>query len=106
MLKTRSWKYRAFLRYLRLFKYASFYWDRGEFLESYYTLMRYLDDIVDGDAPLPEGYKNAEEYLLEKIDFSEYPSKPKDEVDFLMTHCFQVADKFGENFQSDDRRPT
>ena len=45
MLETRGWKYRSFLRYLRVFKYAAFSWNRGEFLECYYTLMRYLDDI-------------------------------------------------------------
>ena len=49
MLKTRGWKYRAFLRYLRFFKYAAFAPTRGEFLESYYVLMRFLDDVVDGD---------------------------------------------------------
>lgn len=58
MLKTRGWKYRAFLRYLRLFKYFAFSPTCGAFLESYYTLMRYLDDIVDGDTPLPLGYEN------------------------------------------------
>ncbi|MCO6491362.1 MAG: hypothetical protein J5I98_23290 [Phaeodactylibacter sp.] len=43
-LRTRGAKYRSFLRYLRLFKYAAFSPLRGTFLESYYTLMRYLDD--------------------------------------------------------------
>ena len=42
MLKTRGWKYRSFLLYLRLFKYAAFAPVRGEFLESYYVLMRFL----------------------------------------------------------------
>ncbi len=51
MLRTRGWKYRAFLRYLRLFKYVALAPTRGKFLESYYTLMRYLDDVVDGDIP-------------------------------------------------------
>ena len=50
MLATRGWKYRAFLRYLRFFKYAAFAPIRGKFLECYYVLMRFLDDIVDGDA--------------------------------------------------------
>ena len=67
MLKTRGWKYRAFLRYLRFFKYAAFAPTRGEFLESYYVLMRFLDDIVDGDAPLPEGYLNESDYILGKL---------------------------------------
>ena len=98
MLNTRERKYRSFLRYLRFYKYASFSWNRGKFLESYYTLMRYLDDVVDGDAPLPEGYINGTEYLTEKIRFSEDPRHPDDEVDFLMLHCFDLAKSFGEDF--------
>lgn len=99
MLKTRGWKYRAFLRYLRLFKYFAFAPVRGAFLESYYTLMRYLDDIVDGDAPLPEGFRDGDHYLREKILFSRNLQNPKDPVDYLMIHCFRLGDQFGANFQ-------
>ncbi|MDF2157087.1 hypothetical protein [Algoriphagus sp. CAU 1675] len=101
MLETRGWKYRVFLRYLRVFKYAAFAPTRGEFLESYYVLMRYLDDIVDGDAPLPEGYHSASDYLLGKIKFSKNPIDPKDEVDHLMSYCFDLAKKFGEEFNNE-----
>jgi len=99
MLSSRSSKYRAFLRYLHLFKYITLKFTRGNFLESYYTLMRYLDDIVDGDAVLPEGYLNSAEYIKEKINFSENPISPKDEVDYLMLHCFQLAKKFNQDFR-------
>lgn len=101
MLKTRGWKYRTFLRYLRLFKYAAFAPTRGEFLESYYVLMRYLDDIVDGDAPLPEGYLNESDYIINKVRFSKNPIDPKDEVDYLMLFCFELAERFGEDFQNE-----
>jgi len=98
MLETRGWKYRAFLRYLRLFKYAAFAPTRGKFLEAYYILMRYLDDIVDGDVPLPPGYDSAAEYMKEKIDFSKSPISPKDEVESLMVFCFELAKKFRADF--------
>ncbi|KAA9039494.1 hypothetical protein FW778_11795 [Ginsengibacter hankyongi] len=101
MLNTRGWKYKAFLRYLRFFKYISFAKRRGEFLESYYTLMRYLDDIVDGDAPLPKDYANGVDYIIDKIKFSKKPVDPIDEVDYLMLHCFNVANSFGEDFTSE-----
>jgi hypothetical protein len=101
MLDTRGWKYRSFLRYLRFFRYISFARLRGEFLESYYTLMRYLDDIVDGDAPLPQGYTNSVDYILDKIKFSKDQRYPNDEVDYLMLHCFNVADGFGQEFNSE-----
>lgn len=101
MLKTRGLKYRSFLWYLRSFKYLAFAPTRGEFLESYYTLMRYLDDVVDGDVPLPNDYSSETEYLLEKINFSKHPFDPKDEVDYLMLYCFKLAEKFGEDFESE-----
>jgi len=101
MLKTRGWKYRAFLRYLRFFKYAAFAPTRGKFLESYYVLMRFLDDIVDGDAPLPEGYLNESDYIIEKIKFSKSLANPKDEVDYLILYCFELAEKFGEDFHAE-----
>lgn len=98
MLLTRGWKYKAFLRYLRVFRYVSFLPKRGEFLESYYTLMRYLDDVVDGDAALPEGFANPADYILEKIKFSQNPVDPADEADFMLLHCYRVAEQFGESF--------
>jgi len=101
MLDTRGWKYRAFLRYLRLFKYIAFAPTRGKFLESYYVLMRYLDDIVDGDVPLPDGYLNEYDYIVEKIKFSKHMINPEDEVDYLMLYCFEIAEKFGEDFQAE-----
>jgi len=101
MLETRGWKYRAFLRYLRLFKYAAFAPTRGEFLESYYVLMRYLDDIVDGDAPLPDGYPDESSYIQQKIRFANTPLEPQDEADYLMLYCFELAEKFGEDFREE-----
>lgn len=103
MLKTRGWKYKVFLRYLRIFKYVSFSFNRGEFLEYYYTLMRYLDDIVDGDAPLPEGYSSEIDYLQKKIDFSLNPVQPEDEFDLILLHCFQLGERFGQEFKSETK---
>lgn len=101
MLETRGWKYRAFLRYLRFFKYAACAPIRGKFLESYYVLMRFLDDIVDGDAPLPKGYSSETDYIIEKIRFSENSINPKDDIDHLILYCFELAAKFDEDFQDE-----
>jgi hypothetical protein len=65
--------------------------------------MRYLDDVVDGDAPLPNGFKNEIEYLSEKINFSINPDNPKDEVDYLMLHCFELAKRFGQDFHAETK---
>ncbi|HSH19119.1 MAG TPA: hypothetical protein VLA03_01625, partial [Draconibacterium sp.] len=103
MLKTRGWKYRAFLRYLRLFKFFAFAPLRGKFLESYYTLMRYLDDVVDGDEKLAAGYFNESDYIAEKIEFSKNPLAAKDDADNLMMYCFELAERFGEDFQAETK---
>lgn len=103
MLSTRGQKYRSFLRQLRLFKYLTFSPIRGKLLESYYTLMRYLDDIVDGDIPLPSGYTDEVEYITEKITFSESHENPKDQVDFLMVYCFQLAKRLNTTIHQETK---
>lgn len=101
MLQTRGWKYRSFLRFLRFFKYISFSPTRGSFLEYYYVMMRYLDDVVDGDAPLPEGYTDPKDYIQDKIAFSRHLAGPRDGADHLMLHCFSLGEKFGQEFQQE-----
>ena len=101
MLAARGPKYKWFLRALRTFKYASMSPTRGTFLESYYVLMRYIDDIVDGDAELPAGYESSEEFVQEKIDFARHLTNPKDAADSLMLYCFELGDKFGEDFSNE-----
>jgi len=103
MLRTRGWKYRSFLRYLRVFKYIAFAPVRGEFLESYYTMMRYLDDVVDGDVSLPEGCGNEAEYIRGKIRFAQDPSEPSDEIEYLMIYCFALGRGFGCDFSDETR---
>lgn len=103
MLSTRGWKYRSFLRYLRLFKYAAIAPKRGAFLESYYTMMRYIDDVVDGDAPLPKMYSDTVDFISHKIEFSEKLSDPKDEVDYMMLFCFELAQSFNADFHSETK---
>lgn len=103
MLETRGWKYKVFLRYLRFFKYISFSKSRGEFLEFYYTLMRYIDDVVDGDVQLPDGYKNEIDFIQQKITFSLNSENPKDEADLIMSHCFELAKNINQDFTAETR---
>jgi phytoene/squalene synthetase len=101
MLQTRGKKYRWFLRALRSFKYLPMNPARGEFLESYYTLMRHVDDIVDSDAPLPWDHESAASYVEEKIAFACNPANPKDSVDHLMRYCFALGERFGQEFSAE-----
>jgi hypothetical protein len=81
-----------------LFKYAALAPIRGEFLESYYVLMRYLDDVVDGDAPLPSGYGSAADFILDKLSFVNRPGSPSDEVDCLILYCYDLGRRFNQDF--------
>ena len=101
LLARGAWKYRAFLRYLRLFKYFSMSSVRGNFLETYYVLMRYLDDIVDGDLPVPASSSDVPGYILEKIDFIRKLNSPKDDVDYLYLYCQELAVKMGQDFSTE-----
>lgn len=103
MLKTRGHKYKWFLRALHSFKYLSLNPTRGEFLESYYTLMRFIDDVVDGDASLPSGFDNSESFVLDKIRFAGQLTNPKDGVDHMMLYCFRTAERFGQDFTSETK---
>ena len=91
MLRTRGPKYKWFLRALRIFKYASMSPTRGAFLENYYALMRHVDDVVDGDAPLPEGYTSTEEYVSKRMYFARNPINPQEPIDHLIHHCIKLG---------------
>ena len=103
MLRTRGKKYRWFLRYLKLFRLISKTPARADFLETYYTLLRFVDDVVDQDAKLPAGYFSSEEYLMAKIRFAEFPRNPHDDVDHLLAYCYELGDSFGESFTEETK---
>jgi hypothetical protein len=101
MLATRGDKYRWFLRGLRAFKYISLNPARGTFLESYYTLMRYVDDVVDGDAPLPVEYSSTEEFVDRKIRLTKRHVGPSDASDHMLEYCMALGEKFGHDFSTE-----
>lgn len=95
LIRTRRKKYRWFLRAVRSLKYFPTCSSRGHLLEVYYALMRYIDDVVDGDFPLPAGYPNVESYLLQKIAFSANPVIPDDNAELMMLYCFEYGKPLG-----------
>lgn len=101
MLETRGKKFKTFLTFLKAFKYISLSPTRGEFLQSYYALMRYIDDVVDGDLVLPGNYSDKPEFVLSKMEFALFPNNPKDDVDNLLLYCLRLGEKFGADFQSE-----
>lgn len=90
-----------FVRALKSFKYFPGNGIRGEFLDAYYALMRYIDDVVDGDAQLPEGYQSREEFVQRRISFSQNPQSPVESIDYLMTYCFGLAKRMGHDFSQE-----
>ncbi len=101
MLATRPEKYRSYLSALKAFKYVAFSPSKGDFLESYYAAMRHIDDVVDGDAPLPDGVMSAEDYVQRRIDFSSSLRAPSDIADYLLLHASEKAKSFGQDFRQE-----
>jgi hypothetical protein len=60
-----------------------------------------LDDVVDGDTPLPDGHASAADFVQSKIDFANEPKQPQDAPDKLLLHCFDLAQKIGDDFSSE-----
>ena len=96
-------KYGAFLRFLQTFKYVSFNRARAEFLETYYVVMRYLDDIADGDMPIPTEGLSRVEYIERKVGFLDNLENPEDEIDYLLLYCFNLSNKFNQEFVEETR---
>lgn len=92
-----------FVRALKSFKYFPGNGIRGEFLDSYYALMRCIDDIVDGDAELPEGYQSSEEFVQRRIAFSQNPQNPVEIIDHLIVYCFGLAKRMGHDFSQESQ---
>lgn len=67
---------------------------RGRLLLAVNTGERLLDDIADRDRQPPPG-REPVEYLETKQAFIRNPESPQDELDYLFTYCYQLADKAG-----------
>ncbi len=68
----------------------------GELLESYYTFMRYVYDIVDGDHPYREmPYELRSDFVERRLQFAKELQKPEDESDFLLLRSSELAHKLG-----------
>ncbi|MAF35450.1 hypothetical protein CMO91_06435 [Candidatus Woesearchaeota archaeon] len=66
-------------------------WSIGE---PYYWMMREIDDVVDGDAPVPSTYTSAVEYLKQKIKFVQ-DGTPRDLIEEIMVKCWERLDTLG-----------
>lgn len=104
MRETRPGKYNGILTGLQAFKYLMLLqtkgnvpeaFKRGNLLVSYYVLNRFIDDIVDKDAPLPPSAHSKQEYVEQRLAFASNPVLPADTADFLMLYCYQEAAKLG-----------
>ena len=95
MTKMRSRKYWWFLLSLKSFRYFSLSFSKGDLMECYYALMRYIDDIVDGDYPLPKNYSSKESFVKKRLEFLENLDSPSEDVDFVLLYCIELADRLG-----------
>lgn len=70
----------------------------GEFIRNYYAAMRAVDDIADGDAPLPEGFGSGAQYIDQKIASVTGHFEPTDEIDHLLARCFAIGREIKQDF--------
>ncbi len=101
MLERNGPKYKWFIVGIRFFKLLSGSSPRGQFLENYYTAMRYIDDIADGDAPLPPGYNDGEDYISKKLEYIESGTPPADDCENLLALSFKLAKEFNVDFSQE-----
>jgi len=101
MLERNEPKYKWFIMGIRFFKLLSGSSPRGQFLENYYVAMRYIDDIADGDTPLPSGYNDAEDYISKKLEHLESGTSPADDCENLLALSFKLAKEFDVDFSQE-----
>ncbi len=116
MLSTRPEKYEGWINNIERFKaYARigswaaplglrYFKDapaRVDMIEAIYIALRLVDDIVDGDSPLPRGWDSVASYLNNLIAFVRRPSVPLNEVERLLAYAFGL----GRALNMDLRRP-
>ena len=87
---------KSWIRMLEIAPYFLCDMTRGRLLQAVNVGMRILDDIADDDRPAPIGTTPIE-YLESKQAFIRNPQGPKDELDYLFTYCYQLADQAGLN---------
>lgn len=88
-------KYNKFILLIRLFKYFPGQWRKGKFLELYYAIMRYFDDIADGDHRVPDGYSSASSYLEARSAILQGSLiEKREDVDELLSYAFSLAQSF------------
>lgn len=95
MLSTRPGKYNGWIRALSAAPYIPGWRDRMELITVLYLAIHYIDDVADGDAPLPRHCPSAVGYVARKIQFSKYGGEPEDDIEGLLDYSFAIADKLG-----------
>ena len=98
MLERGKPEYKWFIMGIRAFQVLSRSSPRGQFLENYYIAMRYVDDIADGDIPVPSGSASAEEYIGKKLNYLKSGSEPVDDCEKLLSLCAKLAKAFDSDF--------
>lgn len=103
MLERGEHKYKWFLRGISILKHLADSEEQSGVIENFYVAMRYIDDIVDGDAKLPENYKNSSQYVEDKINFIETRRPPKDDIENLLALSFRMGAEFGADFRDETK---
>ncbi len=102
--KNKKSGYKWFLNGIQALKKVPGYKEQSIFLENFYAVMRYVDDVVDGDVKLPAGYTSAITYVEEKIKFVETKDMPpRDEIEKYIALCFKLGAEFQHDFHKETK---
>lgn len=83
--------------FLGMWAYGLFEPERASVIRSAYFWFRYVDDVADGDKPLPPGYQNKQEFLQKRRELTQQVSHPDDNPiygdreDILLVDYFSLA---------------
>ncbi len=101
MVESRPEKFEKFLTWLKRFRYGVCSCVRGDLMEYYYCALRFSDDVGDGHHPLPDGFSSRPDYVNAKLAFARNPQHPKDAIDQILLHCYQMAERLGFSLQTE-----
>ncbi|MBI3037184.1 hypothetical protein HYY73_05560 [Candidatus Woesearchaeota archaeon] len=68
---------------------------RAQLLTTFYLAMRAVDDVIDGDAPLPSSAATLTEYAEQRIAFAQRLTAPVDVADYLLLYSVMIGGKIG-----------
>lgn len=99
MLGKRTKKYFFFIVGLCLLSIFPGNRKRGRIVQFVYSFCRDVDDVIDGDEPLPSQYESTLHFINAKIAFIDNPELPTDDIEVKIKKSLEIADSMGHDIR-------